>query len=109
MTDPVLARRASASPAGRRSASASATRCSALAVVLFFVGFAVGFDDGVGDHDHRGARGRRLGRSRPAIVFGYGVKAADQEARRSARHGAAQRPAVTCGAANGRRRCNRST
>lgn len=79
MTDPVLARRA-----------AIARWCSlgkrvgyvlyAAAIVLFFVGLAVGFDGGIATAivTFLLVGGAAL---IPAIVFAYGVKAADREDR----------------------------
>jgi hypothetical protein len=79
VTDPVLARRARIarwSVLGKRFGYA----LYAAAVVLFFVGLAVGFDQGLGTAIIAALLigGAALA---PAIVFAYGVKAADREER----------------------------
>ena len=79
MTDPVLARRATIarwSDVGKRVGYA----LYGLAVVLFFVGLAAGYDHGVGTAIIvlLVVGGAVLA---PAIVFAYGVKAADREER----------------------------
>ena len=52
----------------------------ALAIVLFVVGFVTSASTADHRRDRRVPR-RRLARARPAIVFGYAVKAAEREDR----------------------------
>ena len=83
MTDPVLARRATIArwcTVGKRFGYA----LYAVAVVLFFVGLAVGYDGGVATAIIAAllVGGAALV---PAIVFGYGVKAAERDEREQGR------------------------
>jgi hypothetical protein len=83
LTDPVLARRARIArwcALGKRVGYS----LYLAAVVLFFVGLAVGFDHGVATAIVAAilVGGAALV---PAIVFGYGVKAAEREEREQGR------------------------